>query len=159
MQDTETTIHNNLLNKRVGAMLVATGVLWRVMALQKYSTEGFEITPEQYLILSIIMDSGGELYQRQICEITYKDRPNVTRIINILEEKGFVKRIEDVNKRKVYKIAVTKEGIELRKKIQPTMRELRANATQGIDEADLQNALKILEQMLKNMKDKVTLQI
>ncbi len=159
MQNTETTIHNNLLNKRVGAMLVATGVLWRVMALQKYAACGYEITPEQYLILSIIMDSGGELYQRQISEITYKDRPNVTRIINILEEKGLVKRIEDVNKRKVYKIAVTQEGIELRKKIQPTMWELRANATQGIEEEDLQNALKILEQMLKNMKDKVTLQI
>ena len=159
MQNTETTTQNNLLNKRVGAMLVTTGVLWRVMALQKYAQNGFEITPEQYLILSIIMDSGGELYQRQISEITYKDRPNVTRIINILEEKGLVKRIEDVNKRKVYKIAVTKEGIELRKKIQPAMWELRANATHGINDDDLQNTLKILEQMLKNMKDKVTLQI
>ena len=159
MQNTETTTQNNLLNKRVGAMLVATGVLWRVMALQKYAQNGFEITPEQYLILSIIMDSGGEFYQRQISEITYKDRPNVTRIINILEEKGLVKRIEDVNKRKVYKIAVTKEGIELRKKIQPAMWELRANATHGINDDDLQNTLKILEQMLKNMKDKVTLQI
>lgn len=159
MKNTETVIPNNLLNKRVGAMLVATGVLWRVMALQKYAVEGFEITPEQYLVLSIIMDSGGELYQRQISEITYKDRPNVTRIINILEDKGLVKRVEDINKRKVFKIAVTAKGIEMRNRIQPTMQELRAIATKGIGEEDLEKTLKILEQMLKNMKDKVTLQI
>ena len=155
----ETKIPNNLLNKRVGAILVATGVLWRVMSLQKYAQQKFEITPEQYLVLSIIMDSGGELYQRQISEILYKDRPNVTRIINILEEKGLVKRVEDVNTRKVYKIAVTRDGIDMRKKIQPTMWDLRAIATQGISEEDLEKTLKILEQMLKNMKEKVTLQI
>ncbi len=155
----ETDNGNNLLNKKVGAMLVATGVLSRVMALQTYAQKGFEITPEQYLVLSIIMDSGGELYQRQISEITYKDRPNVTRIINILEEKGLVRRIEDVNKRKIYKVAVTDAGIAMRKKIKPTMLELRAITTEGINDEDLQKTLKILEKMLKNMKDKAVLQI
>ncbi len=150
---------NNLLNKRVGAMLVATGVMSRVMALQLYAEKGFEITPEQYLILSIIMDSGGELYQRQISEITHKDRPNVTRIINILESMGLVKRVEDVNKRKIYKVAVTQKGIELRKKIQPTMYELRAITTKGISDKDLEFTLRILEQMQENMKDHVKLHI
>lgn len=155
----ETDNGNNLLNKKVGALLVATGVLSRVMASQTYAQKGFEITPEQYLVLSIIMDSGGELYQRQISEITYKDRPNVTRIINILEEKGLVRRIEDVNKRKIYKVAVTDAGIAMRKKIKPIMLELRAITTEGIDDEDLQKTLKILEKMLKNMKDKAILQI
>ena len=157
MQETET--QNNLLNKRVGAMLVATGVFSRVMALQKYAQKKFEITPEQYLVLSIIMDSGGELYQRQISEITYKDRPNITRIINILESKGLVKRIEDVNKRKIYKIAMTEAGVAMRNKIQPTMYKLRAITTNGISDDDLRQTLMILEKMLLNMHDKVSLQI
>ena len=150
---------NILLNKRVGAMLVATGIMSRVMALQLYAERGFEITPEQYLVLSIIMDSGGELYQRQISEITYKDRPNVTRIINILESMELVKRIEDVNKRKIYKVVVTQKGIDLRKKIQPTMYELRAITTKGISDRDLEFTLGILEQMQENMKDHVKLHI
>lgn len=156
MQETKT---NNLLNKRVGAMLVATGVLSRVMALQEFALQKFEITPEQYLVLSIIMDAGEDLYQRQISEITYKDRPNVSRIINILEDLELVKRIEDVNKRKIYKIAITEKGIEMRKKIQPTMFKLRAITTDGISDEDLQKTLQILEKMQLNMKDKVSLQI
>ena len=156
MQEIKT---NNLLNRRVGAMLVATGVLSRVMALQEYAVQKFEITPEQYLVLSIIMDSGGELYQRQISEITYKDRPNITRIINILESKGLVKRIEDVNKRKIYKIAMTEAGVAMRNKIQPTMYKLRAITTNGISDDDLRQTLMILEKMLLNMHDKVSLHI
>lgn len=156
MQEIKT---NNLLNRRVGAMLVATGVLSRVMALQEYAVQKFEITPEQYLVLSIIMDSGGELYQRQISEITYKDRPNITRIINILESKGLVKRIEDVNKRKIYKIAMTEAGVAMRNKIQPTMYKLRAITTNGISDDDLRQTLMIMEKMLLNMHDKVSLQI
>ena len=156
MQETQT---NNLLNKKVGAMLVATGVLSRVMALQEYAFQKFEITPEQYLVLSIIMDAGKDLYQRQISEITYKYRPNISRIINILEEKGLVKRIEDVNKRKIFKISITQKGIEMRKQIQPTMFKLRAITTNGISDEDLNKTLHILEKMLLNMKDKVTMQI
>lgn len=150
---------NNLLNKRVGAMLIATGVMSRVMALQLFADKGFEITPEQYLILSIIMDSGGELYQRQISEITYKDRPNISRIINILEEMGLVRRIEDVHKRKVFKVAVTQKGIEMRQKIQPEMFKLRAITTKGISDKELEFTLAVLEQMQDNMKDHVKLHI
>ena len=39
------------------------------------------------------------LYQRQLSEITMKDRPNITRIINILEKNGYVTRVSDKNKR------------------------------------------------------------
>lgn len=155
MQET----HNNLLNKRVGAMLVTTGVLSKVMTLQEYAVQKFEITPEQYLILSIIMDSGGELYQRQISEITHKDRPNVTRIINILEKMKLVTRTEDVHKRKVFKVAVTPKGKELREKIKPTMYKLRAITTQGISDEELEQTLKVLEKMQFNMQDKVKMQI
>lgn len=151
--------HNNLLNKRVGAMLVATGVLSKVMALQEFAVQKYEITPEQYLILSIIMDSGGELYQRQISEITHKDRPNVTRLINILENLELITRTEDVHKRKIFKVAVTPKGRELRERIKPTMYKLRAITTQGISEEDLQMTMKVLEKMQLNMQYRVKMQI
>ena len=109
---------NNPLRKRVGAMLVATGILSRGLALQTFAEKGFEITSEQYLILSLLVEHG-ELYQRQISELTYKDRPNVSRIINILEEKELVKRINSSNGRQIYKIVVTEKGRKLREIIHP----------------------------------------
>ncbi len=149
---------NNPLRKRVGAMLVATGVLSRGLSLQTFTEKGFDITPEQYLILSLLVENG-ELYQRQISELTYKDRPNVSRIINILEEKDLVKRIPDSNGRQIYKIIVTDKGRKLREKIHPVTVEIRKIVTEGIAKEDLEKCLGILGQMLENMKDKVNLQI
>lgn len=149
---------NNPLRKRVGAMLVATGILSRGLALQTLSEKGFDITSEQYLILSLLVEQG-ELYQRQISELTYKDRSNVSRIINILEEKEFVKRINDSNGRKIFKIVVTEKGKQLREKIHPVMVDIRKVMTKGISKEELENCLQTLEKMLENMKDKVKLQI
>lgn len=149
---------NSPLNKRVGAMLVATGILSRVTALQMFAEQQFEISPEQYLVLAIIMDTG-ELYQRQISEITYKDRPNVSRILNILEKLKLVHRVEDVNKRKIYKIKITEKGIEVRKKIQPYMQQLRDITTRNISEDDLTTCLEVLSQMQDNLKEIAKLQI
>ena len=149
---------NNPLRKRVGAMLVATGILSRGLTLQTFAENGFDITPEQYLILSLLYEHG-ELYQRQISELTYKDRPNVSRIINILENKGLVKRVNDSNGRQINKIIMTEKGKELREKIHPVSVEIRKIVTKDIAIEDLEKCLAILNQMLDNMKDKVILQI
>ena len=148
----------NPLRKRVGAMLVSTGVLSRGLALQTFAEKGFEITSEQYLILSLLVEHG-ELYQRQISELTYKDRPNVSRIINILEEKELVKRVNDSNGRKMYKIVVTEKGRKLREIIHPVIVDIRKTITEGISKEELEGFLQILEKMLENMKGKVKLQI
>ena len=149
---------NNPLRKRVGAMLVATGVFSRGLTLQTFAEKGFDITPEQYLILSLLYENG-ELYQRQISELTYKDRPNVSRLINIIEQKGLVQRINDSNGRQINKIVVTEKGKKLREEIHPVSVEIRKMVTKDIPVEDLEKCLSILGQMLDNMKDKVNLQI
>lgn len=149
---------NNPLYKRVGATLATAGVLSRIFALQTFAEKKFEITPEQYLVLGLLVDEG-VLYQRQISEITHKDRPNVSRIISILESKGLVKRVEDSNGRKIHKIVVTDEGRKMREKILPVMWDVRNLTTKNISNEDLEKCLQILGQMCENMKDKVIQQV
>ena len=55
----------------------------RAIAVQKFTQEGHPITPEQMTVLAALIDHDG-MYQRQISAITLKDRPNITRSINIL---------------------------------------------------------------------------
>ena len=54
---------------------------------------------------------------------------------------------------------MTEAGVAMRNKIQPTMYKLRAITTNGISDDDLRQTLMILEKMLLNMHDKVSLQI
>lgn len=149
---------NSFLNKKVLYNLMVAGLLSRVATLRMYAREKFPITPEQYFILSILVETG-ELYQRQICEMSYKDRPNMTRIINILEKQELVTRVPDVNGRKVFKIVVTDKGKALHASIKPFMLNLRDKATENIPVNELETCLNVLDKMRDNLEKHAQLQI
>ena len=138
--------------------LVRIGKMTRAIAVQRFSAKNFEITPEQLMVLSALIDHDG-LYQRQIGLITLKDRPNITRIINILEKMNFVTRKPDVNKRKIYKIFVTDEGKNVVKKVMPTALELWENIVDGVDEDELKITLKVMNKFRENLMKDMNIQI
>ena len=74
----------------IGTTIYNTGIVSRALSSQTFFEKGFDLTPEQFLILDLVQEYG-ELYQRQICEITLKDRSNIARIVKILEEKELIK--------------------------------------------------------------------
>lgn len=138
--------------------LVRIGKMTRAIAVQRFSAKNFEITPEQLMVLSALIDHDG-LYQRQIGMITLKDRPNITRIINILEKMNFVTRKPDVNKRKIYKVFVTDEGKNVVKKVMPTALELWENIVDGVDEDELEITLKVMNKFRENLMKDMNIQI
>lgn len=148
----------DLLKSRIGMKLVRIGKMTRAIAVQRFSAKNFEITPEQLMVLSALIDHDG-LYQRQLGMITLKDRPNITRIINILEKMNFVTRKPDVNKRKIYKIFVTDEGKNVVKKVMPTALELWENIVDGVDEDELKITLKVMNKFKENLMKDMNIQI
>lgn len=99
------------------------------------------------------------LYQRQLSEITLKDRPNITRIINILVKNGYVERRSDKNKRKVFKIFLTKKAKDLFPKFEEITKNYRKLMTQGICEDELRVCLNVLNKVLANLLDKVDMSL
>lgn len=148
----------DLLKSRIGMKLVRIGKMTRAIAVQRFSAKNFEITPEQLMVLSALIDHDG-LYQRQLGMITLKDRPNITRIINILEKMNFVTRKPDVNKRKIYKIFVTDEGKNVVKKVMPTALELWENIVDGVNEDELEITLKVMNKFKENLMKDMNIQI
>lgn len=147
-----------LLKSRIGMKLVRIGKMTRAIAVQKFTQEGHPITPEQMTVLAALIDHDG-MYQRQISAITLKDRPNITRIINILEKMGLVTRKQDVNKRKIYKIFITEDGRKVFDKVIPTALELWQKTIEGVPEDDLRITLKVLQKFKENLEEDLNIQI
>lgn len=147
----------NFLNRKALYALWTAGLISKVAQLRLFNKEGFEITPEQYIILAVLVENG-ELYQRQIGEICYKDRPNITRLINILEKRGLVKRAAGTNKRKVFKIQITEEGRKAHSKIKPKLLELHNTALRGIGKKELEGCIEVLVKMTENLEPWAKLQ-
>ena len=130
----------------------------RAIAVQRFTARGFEITPEQMTVLAALIDHDG-MYQRQIGAITLKDRPNITRIINILENMKLVTRKPDVNKRKIFKIFITDEGKKVFEKVIPTALELWQRTIEGVSEEELQITLRVLNKFKENLEKDLNIQM
>lgn len=147
-----------LLKSRIGMKLVRIGKMTRAIATQKFTANNFEVTPEQLTVLAALIDHDG-LYQRQIGALTLKDRPNITRIIKILEKMNLVTKTPDVNKRKVYKIAITDEGRRVFDKVIPTALELWQRTIEGVPEDELLITLKVLQKFKENLESELNIQL
>ena len=99
------------------------------------------------------------VYQRQICEITLKDRANVARIIEILLTKGLIEKTADSNGRRIFKIVATQKGRDLIKTIEPCDMELRSFITRDITQEELEITRRTLEKIQANVINSVKLQI
>ena len=88
-----------------------------------------------------------------------KDRPNITRIINILESGGYVNRVEDTNRRKVFKVFLTEKGHAIYEQIQPAIYEMRNEINVGIEKEDIEICLEVLGKFQANLEKKVNMQI
>lgn len=154
----EKQMENHRLRKPILTSILSIGTLAKAFAMQSFSKKKFELTPIQFVVLNVITNNDG-LYQRQISTQLLKDRPNVTRIVNILEKKELIKRIPDTYNRKVFKIYPTEKGRELHKIIEPTIINIQNMATQGISDDEIEICLDILKRIHDNIIKKTTIQI
>lgn len=134
-----------------GHTLVETGRQIKLFNLDLFSKKGFDITPEQFIILSIL-DDNSNLHQMQLCEILYKDRSNMARLIGVLENKGLVKKLPSVDKRLVNKIQITEKGKALKNQIVPVIKESRKVFLNGVTEEELNYCVNVFSKIQNNLK-------
>ncbi len=152
-------MYREYLKKRIGSLIYITGTLIRGFSTQTFAEKNFGLTPDQYVILYLLLENDEIVCQRQLAEIMFKDRANISRIIDIMHKNGLVEKIPDSNGRKIYKLVVTEKGKELKEKVFQTDIYLRGEITNGISAKDLAVTFNTLEKMNMNLRDKVKLQI
>ena len=73
-----------------------------------------DLTLEQFITLDAIANTPN-ICQRDLAKIILKDRSNVTRILSILENKGYIERLISVKNNRPVKILKLKPNIRPRK--------------------------------------------
>ncbi len=149
---------NQLEKNSLSNTVVSTAILIKVLTLRCFKMHGFEITPEQFIILDTIVKNN-QIYQRQIGELIGKDRANVNRLINILEKQGLLERTVDSNGRQINRIVITQKGRVLRDKILPIITEIRASYLNDIDYEELLKCHQILNKIKNNIAKSTKLKI
>lgn len=133
----------------IGNAIVASGRAIKVHNLDLYSKNGFEITPEQYMVLNMIEDDNPPS-QNKLCKLLCKDKSNMARILSVLEGKGLIIK-EQNSKNNVIKI--TDEGRNLRAEITPVMLKSRKNYLKDITQDDMYTCIKVLNKIQENLNN------
>ncbi len=147
-----------LLKQKIGARLSKIGLLSKVFAVQSFSKNGLSITPEQFTVLMALKDNDG-MYQRQLANLTLKDRPNITRIVQILEDFGYITSKIDVDGRQVKKLYITQKGIDTCEKILPIIFDIWESTISGIEDKEIDELIKTLEKIEINLRERTSFQI
>lgn len=90
--------------------LEQTARLMRLLTTQLFTKLNIELSLDEYAALDTISSNAG-ICQRDLAKLILKDRANTGRILNSLEQKGFITRFIDTkNNRLVKKMGITERG-------------------------------------------------
>lgn len=147
-----------LLQQKIGLVLSGLGNLSKIFAVQTFAAKKLKITPEQFTVLAVLYENDG-LYQRQLSAMTLKDRPNISRIVTILENMGYLTKLQEAKGRKVLKLSVTEEGKRIYEEILPIILSIWEETIDGITDSELENFNNVQLKLRKNLLGKVNIQI
>lgn len=138
-------------------LIQRTARLLRVLFLKVVDTSETGITPEMWLVLSRLLARDGQS-QTEIGEALFRDRPNTSRILAGLEQRGFVVRESDPDDRRRACVKITPNGrafvierapraIEVRDRLYEDIGKKQLKVLRGTIREIEANALTLLQQL------------
>lgn len=115
-----------------------------------FQANDFAITPEQWGVLNRLWENEG-VHQSVLAEKTGKDRPNITRILNLLEKNGIIHRAPDGEDKRRINVYLTREGKSLKQKLIPIAIDYLEKCFEGLTSKEIQDLRRIHEHILKNL--------
>lgn len=137
------------LDDSIGFIIECTEQCLKRELRKSFQADGLDVTPYQWIVLYRLWEQEG-LTQAEIAERTIKDKPTITRMVDVLEKKGLVIRRNVENDRRVYKIYLTEKGKILEQKLVPIVEEHIEKALTGIASDEVERAKKLLRKICSN---------
>ena len=120
-------------------------------AQQKFNELDFNITVDQWLVMKHLYENECTK-QNELADILSKDNPTLTRIIDLLCEKGLTTRNQHPTDRRSFQVTLTKEGRSQVEQMKPKISKIRLKAWEGLSEDDFTYFKTVLDTIYKNLE-------
>ncbi len=112
---------------------------------------GIDITLDQWQVLDVIVNNK-DIKQTEIAEKTSKDTASVTRIIELLNSKGYVARQTDPNNRRRLVLGISNHGNKEYLRAGEVISELTGKVLSGLKEKRMKKLKKVFKNITKNCR-------
>jgi len=123
---------------------------FRQHIVQECARIGCAVTPEELAVLLLLRRKDG-IRQTDLAVKLAKDRAVISRTLNSLDRKGYVKRLHDARDRRIVRAYLTAAGQRAGSKLKPVIKSLQQRALSNINQRDYDITRNILRQMIDNL--------
>ena len=113
---------------------------------KEFLKNGYDITIDNFAVLSRLWQQDN-LTQQQLCELTCKNKSNLTRILDTMEKKGMIQRKLNLTDRRSFSIALTDYSHSLKNYIPEIAEEYGNKIFDKLSERDIENLESIFSKL------------
>jgi DNA-binding MarR family transcriptional regulator len=118
---------------------------------KKFALANLAITIEQWSVLYQLWKKDG-LSQQELCAVTFRDKPSITRLVDNLEKLELVKRTADKGDRRKNLIIVTQKSMHLQQVTMQLANETLNEALEGLPPEQIELCKNALQLIYDNLK-------
>jgi MarR family transcriptional regulator, organic hydroperoxide resistance regulator len=133
----------------IGYKIIKGEVLIKRKLLSAFLEKGYDITFEQWTVMNVLYVEAG-LIQSEIATKTYKDKTNVTRILDVLSKKGYVVRESHEKDRRSSCIYLTDTGKRMFEDLIPYTKSINEQFIKGLSDEELKIFTSVLDRICNN---------
>lgn len=119
--------------------------------LRAFAQAKLSITTEQWSVLACLWKKD-RVTQQTLCDLTHKDKPSMTRLIDNLEKQRLVVRVSDATDRRKNLIHLTEKGSDIMPLTREVVREVVEKALKGVAADELSMGRTILRKIMANLE-------
>jgi len=102
-------------------------------------------------VLALLAQEEDGLLQRELASQLSIENPTLVRLLDGLERQGLVARVPEAGDRRANRVALTSQASPVAAEVTGISGRLRDRVLQGVDEADLATALRVLRSISANL--------
>lgn len=139
---------NYTLDDSLGFMIYLADLKMRNLLQRKIKE--YDITAEQWALLNRLCAQDG-FNQRELAQKSFKDQASLTRILDRMEKKGYIRREASPNDRRAFLIFITKEGRQKRDELIPFDREVLTQAESIFSQEEIKQFKYLLRKLVGSL--------
>ncbi len=144
MGDLAKDINSKFDNNRVKALLNIIYTANWINSCQNEFFKNYGISPQQYNILRILRGADNALSVQTIKSRMLERSPNATRLMDKLCAKNYIERLPSEQDRRVVKIKITNQGIEL---LNAIPKNVNKDLLENLSESEAEQLSNLLDKM------------
>jgi len=123
---------------------------FRQHIVQECARIGCPVTPEELAVLLLLRQKDG-IRQTDLAASLAKDKAVISRTLNSLDRKGYVRRRHDALDRRIVRGYLTASGQRAGSKLKPVIKGLQQQALRNINQRDYDITRNVLRRMIDNL--------